>query len=108
MLEDHATGHPRPRECGERALKAGRMLYTCHETGTEEPWNTVAMAVCAFEGLHSNSGVHDGGAPSGLAQWPKKPFASSSATAESAQPMASTRSPPFEASALRTAAPLSC
>lgn len=29
MLEDHANRHTKPREFGERALKAGRMLRTC-------------------------------------------------------------------------------
>ena len=53
MLGDHANRHTRPREFGERTLKAGRMLHLCHENGTEDPWNTVAMAVCAFEGLHT-------------------------------------------------------
>ena len=45
-----------PREFGERTLKAGRMLHMCQENGTEDPWNTVAMAVCAFEGLHTKDG----------------------------------------------------
>ena len=26
------------------------------ENGTEDPWNTVAMVVCAFEGLHTKDG----------------------------------------------------
>ena len=56
MLGDHAKRQTEPREFGERTLKAGRMLYMCHENGTEDPWNTVAMAVCAFEGLHTKDG----------------------------------------------------
>jgi hypothetical protein len=56
MLGDHANRQTRPREFGERTLKAGRMLFMCHESGTEDPWNTVAMAVCAFEGLHTKDG----------------------------------------------------
>ena len=56
MLGDHANRQTEPREFDERALKAGRMLFMCHENGTEDPWNTVAMAVCAFEGLHTKDG----------------------------------------------------
>ncbi len=56
MLGDHANRNMKPREFGERTLKAGRMLHMCHENGTEDPWNTVAMAVCAFEGLHTKDG----------------------------------------------------
>lgn len=56
MLGDHANRRTEPREFGERTLKAGRMLHMCHENGTEDPWNTVAMAVCAFEGLHTKDG----------------------------------------------------
>ena len=56
MLGDHAKRQTKPREFGERTLKAGRMLYMCHENGTEDPWNTVAMAVCAFENLHTKDG----------------------------------------------------
>ncbi|QIN83354.1 hypothetical protein GBA63_12445 [Rubrobacter tropicus] len=56
MLGDHANRRTEPRVFGERTLKAGRMLYMCHENGTEDPWNTVAMAVCAFEGLHTKDG----------------------------------------------------
>jgi hypothetical protein len=39
MLGDHANRHTKPREFGERALKAGRMLHMCHENGTEDPWD---------------------------------------------------------------------
>ena len=56
MLGDHANRQTRPREFTERTLKAGRMLHMCRENGTEDPWNTVAMAVCAFEGLHPKDG----------------------------------------------------
>ena len=56
MFGDHASRQKRPREFGERTLKAGRMLHMCRENGTEDPWNTVAMAVCAFEGLHTKDG----------------------------------------------------
>lgn len=56
MFGDHAKGRTEPREFGERALKAGRMLHMCRENGTEDPWNTVAMAVCAFENLHTKDG----------------------------------------------------
>lgn len=56
MLGDHAKRQTEPREFDERTLKAGRMLHMCHENGTEDPWNTVAMAVCAFENLHTKDG----------------------------------------------------
>ena len=56
MLGDSGDRQAAPREFGERTLKAGRMLYMCQENGTEDPWNTVAMAVCAFEGLHTKEG----------------------------------------------------
>lgn len=56
MLGDHARDRTGPKEFGERTLKAGRMLHMCRENGTEDPWNTVAMAVCAFEKLHTKDG----------------------------------------------------
>ena len=56
MFGDQANRQEEPREFGERTLKAGRMLHMCQENGTEDPWNTVAMAVCAFEGLHTKDG----------------------------------------------------
>lgn len=55
MFGDHAN-RQKTREFGERTLKAGRMLHMCRENGTEDAWNTVAMAVCAFEGLHTKDG----------------------------------------------------
>lgn len=56
MFGDFEQRRATPREFGERTLKAGRMLHMCRENGTEDPWNTVAMAVCAFEGLHTKDG----------------------------------------------------
>ncbi len=56
MVGNFGNRRTEPKEFGERTLKAGRMLHMCQESGTEDPWNTVAMAVCAFEGLHTKDG----------------------------------------------------
>lgn len=43
-----------PKEYGERTLKAARMYHLCGEE--EDRWSVVALAVCAFEGLHVKDG----------------------------------------------------
>ncbi len=42
-----------PKEYGSRTLKAGRMYHLCRESGVEEPWNIVVLAICSFEQLHT-------------------------------------------------------
>ena len=56
MLGDSPDGRPAPREFGKRTLKAGRLLHLSRESGVEDPWNNLALAVCAFEELHTKDG----------------------------------------------------
>lgn len=56
MLGHSPDGRPSPREFGKRTLKAGRLLYMSRESGVEDPWNNIALAVCAFEELHTKDG----------------------------------------------------
>lgn len=56
MLGDSPDGRPAPREFGKRTLKTGRLLHMFRESGVEDPWSNVALAVCAFEELHTKDG----------------------------------------------------
>ncbi len=56
MLGHSPDGRPSPREFGKRTLKAGRLLHMSRESGNEDPWNNIALAVCAFEELHTKDG----------------------------------------------------
>ena len=53
MPEDAGRTELSPKEYGSRTLKAGRMYYLCQEREIEDPWNVVALAICAFEGMHT-------------------------------------------------------
>lgn len=54
MSEDSRDGRLSPREYDSRTLKAARMYHLCGEE--EDRWNVVALAVCAFEDLHTKDG----------------------------------------------------
>ena len=56
MLGNSPDGRPSPREFGKRTLKTGRLLHMSRESGVEDPWNNIALAVCAFEELHARDG----------------------------------------------------
>ena len=49
-------GRPSPREFEKRTLKAGRLLHMSRVGGIADPWNNIALAVCAFEELHTKDG----------------------------------------------------
>lgn len=55
--EEFAGAGIQVKEYGERTLKAAR-LYSLlrQEAGFEEPWHTVALAICAFEQMHTKEG----------------------------------------------------
>ena len=48
---------PRPREYGERTLKAAR-LYSLlrQECEIQDPWHIMVSCICAFEQLHTKDG----------------------------------------------------
>lgn len=54
MNEDSGDGGLSPKEYSDRTLKAARMYHLCGEE--EDRWSVVALAVCAFEGLHTKDG----------------------------------------------------
>lgn len=54
MAEDPAGDDLSPKEYSSRTLKAARMYHLCGEE--EDRWSVVALAVCAFEGLHTKDG----------------------------------------------------
>lgn len=54
MSEDSINGDLSPKEYSDRTLKAARMYHLCGEE--EDRWSVVALAVCAFEGLHTKDG----------------------------------------------------
>ena len=56
MLGDSRDGKRTPREFGKRTLKTGRLLHMSRESGVEDPWSNIALAVCAFEELHTKDG----------------------------------------------------
>lgn len=45
------------KEYGERTLNAARLHYLLRqETGIEDPWHTIVLAICAFDKLHLKDG----------------------------------------------------
>jgi len=45
------------KEFGERTLNAARLHYLLRqETGIEDPWHTIVLAICAFDKLHLKDG----------------------------------------------------
>ena len=54
MSEDSRGENLSPKEYSDRTLKAARMYHLCGED--EDSWSSVALAVCAFEGLHTKDG----------------------------------------------------
>lgn len=45
------------KEFEERTLNAARLHYLLRqETGIEDPWHTIVLAVCAFDKLHLKDG----------------------------------------------------
>ncbi|WP_047865072.1 hypothetical protein [Rubrobacter aplysinae] len=54
MSEDSRGEYLSPKEYSESTLKAARMYHLCGEDG--DSWSSVALAVCAFEGLHTKDG----------------------------------------------------
>lgn len=54
MSEDYDGQDLAPKEYSERTMKAARMYHLCGEE--EDSWSSVALAVCAFEGLHTKDG----------------------------------------------------
>jgi hypothetical protein len=56
MSEDE-SGELFVKEFEERTLNAARLHYLlCQETGIEDPWHTIVLAVCAFDKLHLKDG----------------------------------------------------
>lgn len=54
MSGDFGERELSPKEYSERTLKAARMYHLCGEE--DDRWSVVALAVCAFEGLHVKDG----------------------------------------------------
>jgi hypothetical protein len=54
MSESYNGEGPTPKEYSDRTMKAARMYHLCGEE--EDSWSSVALAVCAFEGLHTKDG----------------------------------------------------
>ena len=45
------------KEYGERTLNAARLHHLLRqETGIEDPWHTIVLAICAFDKLHLKDG----------------------------------------------------
>jgi hypothetical protein len=54
MSEEYKGEDLSPKEYSDRTLKAARMYHLCGEE--EDRWSVVALAICAFEGLHTKDG----------------------------------------------------
>jgi hypothetical protein len=54
MSEEFRNGDLAPKDYSNRIMKAARMYHLCGEE--EDSWSSVALAVCAFEGLHTKDG----------------------------------------------------
>lgn len=56
MPEDE-RGELLVKEFEERTLNAARMHHLlCRETGVDDPWHTIVLAICAFDKLHIKDG----------------------------------------------------
>jgi hypothetical protein len=56
MPEDE-SGELLVKEFDERTLGAARLHHLlCRETGSEDPWHTIVLSVCAFDKLHLKDG----------------------------------------------------
>lgn len=56
-MQENESGELLVKEFEERTLNAARLHHLLRrETGVDDPWHTIVLAICAFDKLHTKDG----------------------------------------------------